>query len=145
MFRTLSLSLLLASSVGLANAQQVDDGGVSGTLTSASGTSVGNSAKIIFQVPQGNVFALTTACFHSNPTLSGSNIGFIAEGPPPVTSGGLTISASDCVYYTPGLALKPGEQIICQGGGAGGGTCVVTGVLMSVLTSPVAAAQRSRP
>jgi hypothetical protein len=37
MFRTLSLSLLLASSVSLANAQQqvpVDDGGVSGTLTS---------------------------------------------------------------------------------------------------------------
>jgi hypothetical protein len=34
MFRTLSLSLLLASSVSLANAQQqvpVDDGGVSGT------------------------------------------------------------------------------------------------------------------
>jgi hypothetical protein len=44
MFRTLSLSLLLACSCGLANAQQVpppdipvDDGGISGTLTNFSG------------------------------------------------------------------------------------------------------------
>jgi hypothetical protein len=139
MFRTLSLSLLLASSVGLANAQQVDDGGVSGILTSASGTSIGNSATIIFQVPQGNVYALTTVCFLNNPVLSSSSMNFIARGPAPV-SGGPQIS--DCTYYTPGLLLKAGEQLICQGGGVSGGTCVITGVLMSVSTSPATAAQQ---
>jgi hypothetical protein len=73
MFRTLSLSLLLASSVSLANAQQqvpVDDGGVSGTLTSFEEETTGPPVDII-QVPAGAVCALTAAClFGSSPELS---------------------------------------------------------------------------
>jgi hypothetical protein len=115
MFRTLSLSLLLALSCGFANAQQVDDGGVSGTLASASGATPGDP-QTIFQVPAENAFALTTVCILRNGEVSGSTFGLIAQGP-------------GCTTYTPGLALPASEEIMCSGPQSE--NCIVTGVLTS--------------
>jgi hypothetical protein len=120
MFRTLSLSLLLASSVSLANAQQqvpVDDGGVSGTLTSFEEETTGPPVDII-QVPAGAVCALTAAClFGSSPELSSTQ---------PVEF--LIAQGAGCVNYSPGLQISEGEILQC----AGPGSCVVTGVLVEL-------------
>jgi hypothetical protein len=117
MFRTLSLSLLLALSCGLANAQQVDDGGVSGTLRSFNVSTLG-PPETVLTVPDENVYALTAVCLTTaGGTLSASEFGIIARGP-------------GCANYSPGLAIPGGNEITCSGG-AGGSNCTGTGVLTS--------------
>jgi hypothetical protein len=116
MFRTMSVSLLLAFSCGLANAQEVDDGGVSGTLRSFSVSTLG-PPEPVFTVPEGNVYALTAVCFSRQGNLDASTFGFIAEGP-------------GCANYSPGLAVPGGDEITCTGTAAGV-ACTVTGVLTS--------------
>jgi hypothetical protein len=111
MFRTLSLSLLLACSCGLANAQEVPvtNGGVSGTLTNFRGDPAGGTSVAVLTVPAGNVFALTAACVFGEPDdgnvpLLTTDLGpFIAEG-------------AGCVNYSPGLMVLEGVTIICQAG-----------------------------
>src|SRR5262245_17638585 len=68
MFRTLSLSGLLACSCGFANDEEspdipVQDGGVSETLTRCAGESkeVANPVEI-FTVPEGSTLLITAAC-----------------------------------------------------------------------------------
>jgi hypothetical protein len=116
MFRTLSLSLLLACSCGLANAQTVDDGGVSGELRSFAQDTLGPPVTL-FEVPAGNTYALTAAClFGTSAVLSGQTFGVIARG-------------AGCVNYSPGLVITEGDQIVCEAGAAGA-LCVVTGILV---------------
>jgi hypothetical protein len=112
MFRTLSFSLLLACSCDLVHAQQVDDGGVSGTLMSFSHLSAGPPASM-FEVP-GGTFALTTACLFGGPIteLTADAFGVILIGP-------------GCVTFSPGLAIMGGDQVRCANG-----RCVITGVLI---------------
>jgi hypothetical protein len=114
MIRTLSLSLLLAFSCSIANAQEVDDGGVSGTLRSFTVSTLG-PPEPVFAVPEENVYALTAVCFTRTGDLSASDFGFIARGP-------------GCANFSPGLAIPGGNEITCTGTAAGV-TCVVTGVL----------------
>jgi hypothetical protein len=117
MFRTLSLSLLLAFSCSIANAQEVDDGGVSGTLRSFNVATLG-PPEPVFTVPDENVYALTAVCFSTaGGTLSASEFGIIARGP-------------GCANFPPGLAIPGGNEITCSGG-AGGTNCTGTGVLTS--------------
>ena len=126
MFRTLSLSLLLACSCGLANAQDdqqvgppisVDDGGVSGTLTSFDGDTLGPPVDL-FTVPEGTDFALTAAC------LFGSQAELGSTAPEPI----LIARGNGCVNYYPGLIIIEGETIQCSGPG----TCTVTGILVEL-------------
>jgi hypothetical protein len=126
MFRTLSLSLLLACSCGLANAQQVglppgalpiDDGGLTGTLVSFNGDSLG-PPQVIFTVPEGNVFALTAAC------VFGSSQSELSTGTP---SPNLIARGNGCVNYSPGLTIIEGEEFSCAGA-----HCVVTGILVEL-------------
>ena len=115
MIRTLSLSLLLAFSCSIANAQEVDDGGVSGTLRSFNVSTLG-PPEPVFTVPEENVYALTAVCLSTaGGVLSASEFGFIARGP-------------GCANFPPGLAIPGGNEITCTGTAAGV-TCVVTGVL----------------
>jgi hypothetical protein len=125
MFRTLSLSLLLACSCGLANAQEVPvrNGGVSGTLTNFSGNPEGGTSVDVFTVPEGNVFALTTACV----------FGSSDEGEPVLTtdSGPIIVQDARCVNYSPGLIVMEGVTIICQAGDVTA-TCNGVGILVQL-------------
>jgi hypothetical protein len=127
MFRTLSLSLLLACSCGLANAQEVDipvrNGGVSGTLTNFSGNPEGETSVEVFTVPEGNVFALTTACVFGN-SDEGEPVLTIDDGP-------LIAEGTGCVNYSPGLIVMEGVTIICQAGEVTA-TCHGVGILVQL-------------
>jgi hypothetical protein len=127
MFRTLSLSLLLACSCGLANAQDADirvrKGGVTGTLTNFSGNPEDGTSVEVFTVPEGTAFALTTACVFGEPE----------EGEVPVltTDSGPFITEGDgCVNYSPGLIVTEGVTIICQAGEDVTTTCQGVGILV---------------
>jgi hypothetical protein len=121
MFRTLSLSLLLACSCGLANAQEipeipVDDGGVSGTLTRFAGESQAGGPVDIFTVPEGSTLLITAAClFGTSPILTSTAPSefVIAQG-------------AGCVNYSPGLITIEGETLVC----GGPGSCLGTGILV---------------
>jgi hypothetical protein len=128
MFRTLSLSLLIACSWGLANAQEVDirvrKGGVTGTLTNFSGNPEGGTSVEVFTVPEGTAFALTTACVFGEPE----------EGEVPVLttdSGPFIAEGTGCVNYSPGLIVLEGVTIICQAGDVTA-TCEGVGILVQL-------------
>jgi hypothetical protein len=124
MFRTLSLSLLLACSCGLANAQEVPvtNGGVSGFLINFRGDPVAETSVPVLTVPAGNVFALTTACVFGDsedgevPVLTTDFGPFISEG-------------AGCVNYSPGLIVLEGVTIICQAGSVNS-ICEGVGILV---------------
>jgi hypothetical protein len=131
MFRTLSLSLLLACSCGLANAQEVPvtNGGVSGTLTNFRGDPAGGTSVNVLTVPAGNVFALTTACVFGEPD----------EGEVPVLTtdlGPFIAEGAGCVNYSPGLIVTEGVTIICQAGEDVTSTCQGVGILVPLPAAP---------
>jgi hypothetical protein len=131
MFRTLFLSLLLACSCGLANAQEVTvrNGGVSGTLTNFRGDPAGGTSVNVLTVPAGNVFALTTACVFGEPD----------EGEVPVLTtdlGPFIAEGAGCVNYSPGLIVTEGVTIICQAGEDVTSTCQGVGILVPLPAAP---------
>jgi hypothetical protein len=130
MFRTLSLSLLLACSCGLANAQEVPvtNGGVSGILTNFRGDPAEGTSVNVLTVPAGNVFALTAACVFGEPE----------EGDVPVLTtdlGPFIAEGAGCVNYSPGLIVTEGVTIICQAGDVTT-TCEGVGILVQLPVAP---------
>jgi hypothetical protein len=128
MFRTLSLSLLLACSCGLANAQDgnvndgvpppdisVDDGGLSGTLVTFFGGDPSVDQTTVFTIPQGSVLALTTMCvFGPERIVGGLPV-------PRVFSNFDIAQGAGCVNYSPGLVVGgPGTTLVCVQGACNG-------------------------
>jgi hypothetical protein len=111
---TLCLSLLLACSCGLANAQQVDNGGVLGNTHKCFQGVGGCDDSYLRSTIREVTFALTTAwLFGAGAELTGEIFDLIAED-------------SGCVAYSPRLAIIEGDNIECANG-----CCVITGVLIS--------------
>jgi hypothetical protein len=135
MFRTLSLSLLLACSCGLANAQDgnvndgvpppnfpVDDGGISGTLVTFFGGDPSLDEDTVFTVPEGSVLALTTLCVFGEQRIVGGLI-------TPRFFGNFDIALGPgCVNYSPGLVVgDAGTTLVCVQG-----VCNGSGILFEL-------------
>lgn len=107
--------------------------GLTGSVVSVGGSTA--SSLLLFTTPATGVFLLTQFCTFidagsGRPSLRGNTFG---EIPGPVRlfaiSQGVGGGNSNCVTYTPGIALPPNEELFCDVGSNPSGRCVITGIL----------------
>jgi len=129
--RVNAIAAVIAAGVTLGietlEAQEITNGGLTGTIRSASvvvpPVSGGASAAVFTTPPTGN-FVLTQVCLGTmSMAIEGSTFGLIP------TNNGLSGGAVKCTAFHPGIALPQGETLTCIHEESFQSTCVITGVL----------------
>jgi hypothetical protein len=102
---------------GVAGAQQIKNGDLTGTVMSGHALVDGNGQANVLQTPTKGQFIMTQFCKEANSTqLQGSTVGVITTD-------------NDCTTFFPGVAIPANEILFCRNLDGQSRSCSVTGVL----------------
>ena len=113
-------------------AQRVKNGGPSGTVVSARAEVVSSGAgAVVLTTPATGFFILTQACLDRGDASGATELSCTSKG----RIVRLETGDVSCTTFTPGIALDPGDSLVCRNAGFLGGptraACLVTGVVSS--------------
>ncbi len=107
----------MALAAGVAGAQQIKGGDLTGTVMSGHALVEGNGQGTVMQTPTKGQFIMTQFCKEDNSTqLQGSTLGVITTD-------------NDCTTFFPGVAIPANEILFCRNFDGQSRSCSVTGVL----------------
>jgi hypothetical protein len=113
----MALVVAIALVAGSAQAQQIKNGELTGTVKSGHVLVSGNGQATVLQTPNKNQFIMTQFCKEDGDTnLQGSTLGVIT-------------TTNGCTEFSPGVAIPPNEVLFCNNGDSQSRSCSVTGVL----------------
>ena len=114
---TMALMVAIALAVGSAQAQQIKNGELTGTLMSGHTLVTGNGQANVLQTPSKGRFIMTQFCKEDSDTdLQGSTLGVIT-------------TTKDCTEFSPGVPIPRDEVLFCRNGDSQSRSCSVMGLL----------------
>jgi len=115
---TMVLMAALALAAGSAQAQQIKNGELSGTLMSGHALVTANGQANVLQTPSKGQFIMTQFCREDGDTdLQGSSLGVI------------TTPNNNCTEFSPGVPVPRDEVLFCRNNDGQSRSCSVIGVL----------------